>query len=318
MSEFMNWTVTPDEAGSRLDIFTAEKAEDLNRSRVQKLLEEEHLKVNGKTVKAGYKLKAGDLVELEIPEAKVLSAKPEKMDLEIVYEDEDLAIVNKPRGLVVHPAAGHEDGTLVNGLMYQFEGRLSGINGVLRPGIVHRIDKDTSGLLVICKSDRAHSVLSDKLKDHDIERVYHCIVHGNLKDDDGTIDAPIGRMDVERKKQCVRPDGRRAVTHYHVLKRFKGFTYVEVKLETGRTHQIRVHMQHIGHPLLGDPLYGPGKENTPAGKRLEKEEFWPGQILHAKVLGFEHPVSGEILHFDSELPVYFHKVLDVLEQMCLI
>lgn len=312
MSDLYSWIVEKEEAGGRLDVFVTDKVEDLNRSRVQKLLVEGNLLVNDRQVKAGYKLKTGDKVDLQIPEAKVLSARAQKMDLEILYEDDDLAIVNKPRGLVVHPAAGHEDGTLVNGLMYAFEGRLSGINGVLRPGIVHRIDKDTSGLLVICKSDRAHSALSDKLKEHDIERVYHTVVHGNLKEDDGTIDAPIGRMDVERKRMCVRADGRRAVTHYHVLERMKGFTYVEVTLETGRTHQIRVHMQHIGHPVLGDPVYGPARESTDAGKRLEKEPFWPGQILHAKVLGFEHPVSGEFLHFESDLPDYFRKVLEVI------
>lgn len=306
--------VESDNVGERLDVFVSSVMEELTRSRVQKLLEEEHLLVNGKTVKAGYKLKQGDEILLEVPEPKILSAKPEKMDIPIVYEDDDIAIVNKPRGMVVHPSAGHEDGTMVNGLMYEFEGRLSGINGVLRPGIVHRIDKDTSGLLVVCKSDAAHNVMADKMKEHDIERIYHAVVHGNIKEDEGMVDAPIGRMDVDRKKMCVRPDGRRAVTHYRVLERFGQFTYVELKLETGRTHQIRVHMQHIGHPVLGDPVYGPKKELTSVGKRLESKDFWPGQILHAKVLGFVHPVSGEYKSFDSELPAYFQTVLEELRK----
>lgn len=306
--------VEPENVGDRLDVFVSDVMEELTRSRVQKLLEEEHLLVNGKTVKSGYKLRQGDEIFLTVPEPKILSAKPEKMDIPVVYEDDDIAIVNKPRGMVVHPSAGHEDGTMVNGLMYEFEGRLSGINGVLRPGIVHRIDKDTSGLLVVCKSDAAHNVMADKMKDHDIERIYHAVVHGNIKEDEGTVDAPIGRMDVDRKKMCVRPDGRRAVTHYRVLERLGQFTYVELKLETGRTHQIRVHMQHIGHPVLGDPVYGPKKELTAAGKRLESKDFWPGQILHAKVLGFIHPVTGEYKHFDSELPAYFQTVLEELRK----
>ena len=306
--------VEPENVGERLDVFVSAVMEELTRSRVQKLLEEEHLLVNGKTVKSGYKLRQGDEIFLTVPEPKTLSAKPEKMDIPVVYEDDDIAIVNKPRGMVVHPSAGHEDGTMVKGVMYEFEGRLSGINGVLRPGIVHRIDKDTSGLLVVCKSDAAHNVMADKMKDHDIERIYHAVVHGNIKEDEGTVDAPIGRMDVDRKKMCVRPDGRRAVTHYRVLERLGQFTYVELKLETGRTHQIRVHMQHIGHPVLGDPVYGPKKELTAAGKRLESKDFWPGQILHAKVLGFIHPVTGEYKHFDSELPAYFQTVLEELRK----
>ena len=236
------------------------------------------------------------------------------MDLEILYEDDDLAIVNKPRGLVVHPAAGHESGTLVNGLLHHFQGKLSGINGVMRPGIVHRIDKDTSGLLVICKSDRAHQGLSDLLKDHDIERVYHAVVHGSFSKTEGTVDAPIGRMDSDRKKMCVRADGRRAVTHYRVLEQYDGFSYVELRLETGRTHQIRVHMRSIGHPLLGDEVYGAAKENTKLEKMLKGKDFWPGQILHAKVLGFVHPVSGKYIEFNSELPAYFRTVLEYLQK----
>lgn len=298
------------DAGERLDVYVSQWLPDVTRSRVQNLLAEGLILVDGKKVKAGYKLKNGNNVQVILPELKELSALPEKMDLEILYEDDDLAIVNKPRGLVVHPAAGHESGTLVNGLMYHFQGNLSGINGVMRPGIVHRIDKDTSGLLVICKSDRAHQGLSDLLREHDIERVYHAVVHGTFTKTEGTIDAPIGRMDADRKKMCVRADGRRAVTHYRVLEQYTGFSYVEVRLETGRTHQIRVHMKSIGHPLLGDEIYGSSKENSSLEKQLKGKEFWPGQILHAKVLGFVHPVTKEYMEFDSELPEYFQTVLN--------
>ncbi len=302
------------EAGERLDVFVSQWLPDVTRSRVQNLLGEGLILVDDKKVKAGYKLKAGSLVRVTLPELKELSAEPEPMDLQIIYEDSDIAIVNKPRGLVVHPAAGHESGTLVNGLLHYFKGNLSGINGVIRPGIVHRIDKDTSGLLVICKSDRAHQGLSELLKDHDIERVYHAVVHGTFSKSEGTIDAPIGRMDSDRKKMCVRADGRRAVTHYRVLEQFDGFSYVEVKLETGRTHQIRVHMKSIGHPLLGDEVYGAAKENTSLEKKLKGQKFWPGQILHAKVLGFVHPVTGEYMEFDSQLPDYFQFVLDQMRK----
>lgn len=303
-----------EQAGERLDVFVSQWIPDVTRSRVQTLLAEGMILVDGKVVKAGYKLKAGNLVQVNLPQPKELSAEPEPMDLEILYEDSDLAIVNKPRGLVVHPAAGHESGTLVNGLLHHFKGNLSGINGVMRPGIVHRIDKDTSGLLVICKSDRAHQGLSDLLKDHDIERVYHAVVHGSFSKTEGTIDAPIGRMDSDRKKMCVRADGRRAVTHYKVLEQYEGFSYVELRLETGRTHQIRVHMRSIGHPLLGDEVYGAAKENTKLEKKLKGNDFWPGQILHAKVLGFVHPVSGEYMEFNSELPPYFQTVLEYLQK----
>lgn len=314
MPETVRLLVSEEDQGKRLDVFVSQNRPDLTRSHVQKLLEEGNLKVNGALVKAGYKLKNADEITLEIPDPKVLSAKPENIELEIVYEDEDLVVVNKPRGMVVHPAPGHEDGTLVNALMYHYQGKLSDINGVLRPGIVHRIDKDTSGLLVVCKSDRAHLAMSEKLKEHDIERVYHVVVHGHLPEKEGTIDAPIGRMNQDRKKYTVRPDGRRAVTHYKVLEEFPHFTYAMVTLETGRTHQIRVHMQSLHHPVLGDPLYGPARESTPEGKRLEKEPFWPGQILHAKILGFTHPVTGAPLHFDSELPPYFCKVLETIRR----
>lgn len=314
MDQSFERRLAADEAGERLDVFVSRWLPDVTRSRVQNLLSEGMILVDGKTVKAGYKLKTGNLVQVVLPQLKELSAEPEAMDLEILYEDDDLAIVNKPRGLVVHPAAGHESGTLVNGLLHHFQGKLSGINGVMRPGIVHRIDKDTSGLLVICKSDRAHQGLSDLLKDHDIERVYHAVVHGSFSKTEGTVDAPIGRMDSDRKKMCVRADGRRAITHYRVLEQYDGFSYVELRLETGRTHQIRVHMRSIGHPLLGDEVYGAAKENTKLEKMLKGKDFWPGQILHAKVLGFVHPVSGEYIEFNSELPAYFQTVLEYLQK----
>jgi len=298
--------------GERLDVFLEAMDPDLTRSRIQNLIRDGLVTVNGSVKKTGYKVRTGDRILEEVPEVKALDAVPQEMQLDIVYEDDDLAVVNKPRGMVVHPAAGHEDGTLVNGLMFHFRDSLSGINGVLRPGIVHRIDKDTSGLLVICKSDAAHLGISRLLETHDIERVYHTVVHGRLPHPEGTIDAPIGRMKADRKKYTVTEDGRRAVTHFRVLEEFGTFSYLEIKLETGRTHQIRVHMASIGHPVLGDPLYGPSRETTSKAKLLEKMDFWPGQILHAKVLGFVHPITGNTMHFDSDLPPYFQTVLHVL------
>lgn len=311
-SKHLSFTVCAGQQGQRLDVFVTLMAQDLTRSHVQKLLEEKHLTVNGKTVKAGYKVREQDQIDVVLPPAKLLSAAAEPIKVPVVYEDDYLAVVNKPRGMVVHPAHGHEDGTLVNALMYQLGGRLSTINGVIRPGIVHRIDKDTSGLLAVCKTDEAHRGLSELLKSHAITRVYHGVVHGHLPKRQGTIDAPIGRMDSDRKKMTVRADGRPAVTHYKVLEEYGSYSYVEFTLETGRTHQIRVHMKSIGHPLMGDPLYGPPHEETAAARQLEKEDFWPGQILHAKVLGFVHPITGEDLLFTSELPDYFQKVLRVL------
>lgn len=298
--------------GERLDVFLEAMDPDLTRSRIQNLIRDGLVTVNGSVKKTGYKVRTGDRILEEVPEVKALDVVPQEMQLDIVYEDDDLAVVNKPRGMVVHPAAGHEDGTLVNGLMFHFRDSLSGINGVLRPGIVHRIDKDTSGLLVICKSDAAHLGISRLLETHDIERVYHTVVHGRLPHPEGTIDAPIGRMKADRKKYTVTEDGRRAVTHFRVLEEFGSFSYLEIKLETGRTHQIRVHMASIGHPVLGDPLYGPSRETTSKAKLLEKMDFWPGQILHAKVLGFVHPITGNTMHFDSDLPPYFQTVLHVL------
>ena len=312
MSQMHEFIVEDRSQGERLDVFLEAMDPDLTRSRIQNLIRDGLVTVNGSVKKTGYKVRTGDRILEEVPEVKALDAVPQEMQLDIVYEDDDLAVVNKPRGMVVHPAAGHEDGTLVNGLMFHFRDSLSGINGVLRPGIVHRIDKDTSGLLVICKSDAAHLGISRLLETHDIERVYHTVVHGRLPHPEGTIDAPIGRMKADRKKYTVTEDGRRAVTHFRVLEEFGSFSYLEIKLETGRTHQIRVHMASIGHPVLGDPLYGPSRETTSKAKLLEKMDFWPGQILHAKVLGFVHPITGNTMHFDSDLPPYFQTVLHVL------
>ena len=312
MSQMHEFIVEDGSQGERLDVFLEAMDPDLTRSRIQNLIRDGLVTVNGSVKKTGYKVRTGDRILEEVPEVKALDAVPQEMQLDIVYEDDDLAVVNKPRGMVVHPAAGHEDGTLVNGLMFHFRDSLSGINGVLRPGIVHRIDKDTSGLLVICKSDAAHMGISRLLETHDIERVYHTVVHGRLPHPEGTIDAPIGRMKADRKKYTVTEDGRRAVTHFRVLEEFGSFSYLEIKLETGRTHQIRVHMASIGHPVLGDPLYGPSRETTSKAKLLEKMDFWPGQILHAKVLGFVHPITGNTMLFDSDLPPYFQTVLHVL------
>ncbi|MBQ7059405.1 MAG: RluA family pseudouridine synthase [Firmicutes bacterium] len=304
--------VKEEETGMRLDLFLMEKEPDLTRSRIQNLIRDGLVLVEDAQVKTGYKVKEGDRIRITIPEAKPADVLPQEMSLTIVYEDEHLAVVDKPRGMVVHPAAGHEDGTLVNGLMYHFKDSLSGINGIMRPGIVHRIDKDTSGLLVICKTDEAHQGISELLSRHDIDRVYHAVVHGKFKQPEGTIDAPIGRMKEDRKKYTVRPDGREAITHFKVLEELGSFSYLEITLETGRTHQIRVHMASLGHPLLGDPLYGPSRETLSKAKELSRMDFWPGQILHAKVLGFVHPVTKEKLMFDSELPDYFQTVLRVL------
>ena len=288
----------------RLDRYLAEQIPDLTRSYLQKLLKENLAEVNGKIVKANYKVKKGDQISLELPEVQEPEAFPENIPLDILYEDEDVLLVNKPKGMVVHPAAGHLSGTLVNGVLYHCRGQLSGINGVLRPGIVHRIDRDTTGVLVVCKNDRAHQSLAAQLKEHSITRKYRAIVLGSLKED-GTVNAPIGRHPVDRKKMAVNwKNGKEAVTHYHVLEELKGYTYIECQLETGRTHQIRVHMASIGHPLLGDSVYGPSR----CPFSLE------GQCLHAMVLGFLHPSTGVYMEFESPLPEYFEKLLQKLQK----
>ena len=304
MDETIEIKVTSEMAGKRLDVVLSEQCSDLTRSYINKLCKEERAALNGKTSKGNKKCKEGDVITLQVPEPTELEILPEEMNLDIVYEDQDVILINKPKGMVVHPAAGHYSGTLVNGLMAHCKDDLSGINGVLRPGIVHRIDKDTTGILIVCKNDMAHQSIAKQLYDHSITRKYHAIVYGNIKEEEGTVNAPIGRSLKDRKKMGIVMDGKHAVTHYKVLKRLKkGFTYIECQLETGRTHQIRVHMASIKHPLLGDDVYGPKKSKY----TLE------GQCLHAKVLGFIHPRTGEYMEFEVSLPEYFEKLLNKLD-----
>lgn len=295
--------VTEELAGDRIDKFISEQCEELSRSYIQKLLKSGEVYVGQKAVKPSYKVTEGDTISFEVPEAVELEIVPEDIPLDIVYEDHDVILVNKPKGMVVHPAAGHYSGTLVNALMFHCKNDLSGINGVLRPGIVHRIDMDTTGILIVCKNDLAHTSIAEQLKEHSITRRYQAIVHGVLKDDEGTIDAPVGRHPQDRKKMCINhQNGKHAVTHYRVLNRFKNFTHIECRLETGRTHQIRVHMASLNHPLLGDAVYGPAK----CPYKLQ------GQTLHAGVLGFVHPRTGEYMEFEAPLPEYFQKLLNIL------
>lgn len=299
--------VVPAEAqGVRIDKFLSEACDGLSRSYLQKLLKSELVEVDKRTVKNSYKLSAGERIEFEVPEAAEPEIKAEDIPLDIIYEDSDIILVNKPKGMVVHPAAGHYSQTLVNGLMYHCRDGLSGINGVLRPGIVHRIDMDTTGVLIVCKNDFAHNAIAEQLKVHSITRKYFAIVHGVIQEDEGTVDAPIGRHPVDRKKMSInRKNGKEAVTHYRVLERFRQFTYVECQLETGRTHQIRVHMASIGHPLLGDSVYGPSKIPF----KLQ------GQTLHAGVLGIVHPRTGNYMEFSAPLPEYFSELLDKLRKI---
>ncbi|MCP3031124.1 RluA family pseudouridine synthase [Halobacillus sp. A1] len=298
----MNETYLVEETdqSKRIDKLLSDVIEDASRSQIQGWLKEDYVLVNGKAVKSNYKVQAGDEITWTIPETKPLELEPENIDLEIVYEDSDVIVVNKPSGMVVHPAAGHEDGTLVNALLYHCND-LSGINGVERPGIVHRIDKDTSGLLMVAKNDKAHESLVKQLMDKTVERKYLAIVHGTIPHEYGTIEAPIGRDPKDRQRMAVVDSGRDAVTHFQVLEQFEDFSFVECKLETGRTHQIRVHMRYIHHPLAGDPKYGPRKT-------LELN----GQALHAKSIGFEHPRSGEWLKFEVDPPEEFTETLEYL------
>ena len=295
----MRVTLTVPSEGIRADVFLAEAVEELTRSAAQKLLESGAVTCRGRRVGKSEKLPAGAEVEVDLPAPQPLEAAPENIPLDIVYEDEDVVVVNKPVGLVVHPAPGHPSGTVVNALLYHCGESLSGINGVLRPGIVHRIDRDTSGLLIAAKNDRAHLALADQLRDHTLRRLYHGIVVGALREEAGTVDAPLDRNPKDRKKMAVVPGGREAVTHYQVLERLAGYTYAAFRLETGRTHQIRVHMAHLGHPLLGDRVYGDPKGYPGLA----------GQCLHAKELTFLHPATGERVTVTSDLPDYFTAVL---------
>ncbi|MBQ5711886.1 MAG: RluA family pseudouridine synthase [Oscillospiraceae bacterium] len=295
-----------DMSGERLDAFLARAVPELTRSAAQRLIEEGQVRRNGRPGKKNDKLSVGDAVEYTIPEPKETDIVPTQMDLKIVYEDEDLLVIDKPKGLVVHPAAGHQDDTLVNGLLYALGDDLSGINGELRPGIVHRIDKDTSGLLAVAKNDRAHTFLASQLKDHTMARTYEAIVCGSFREDSGTVDAPIGRHPSDRKKMTVTErNSKHAVTHWEVVRRYRGYTHIRCRLETGRTHQIRVHMAHIGHPILGDTVYG----------RKKPELGQDSQVLHAGSLCFRHPKDGRPVLVFAPLPEYFTQVLEKLEKM---
>ncbi len=299
-------TLIADVSGERLDAFLARKGEGLSRSAAQKLIQGGHVTCNGQPGRKNDRLEPGDRVEYSLPEARPLDVPPTRMELNIAYEDEDVLVINKPKGLVVHPAPGHSDDTLVNGLLYAMDGQLSGINGVLRPGIVHRIDKDTSGLLAVAKNDYAHAMLASQLQDHTMARTYEAVVCGVLQEDSGTVDAPIGRHPIDRKKMCVtQRNSKPAVTHWEVVRRYRGYTHIRCRLETGRTHQIRVHMAYIGHPILGDTVYG----------RKRAELGQSRQCLRDGALCFRPPRDGRTELVLAELPPYFREVLEKLERM---
>lgn len=294
-------TVSEAMADLRIDKLIAEAYPDFSRSHIQKLIKDGQAFCQGKPLKANYRPKAGEEIQLFIPEPESVLIEPENIPLDIVYEDADVILVNKPKDMVVHPAPGHYSGTLVNALMYHCRENLSGINGKLRPGIVHRIDKDTTGLIIACKNDRAHNSLAEQLKVHSITRKYNALVYNRFKEEEGTVSAPIGRHPIDRKKMAVNyKNGKEAVTHYRVLENFSGYAHIECSLETGRTHQIRVHMTSISHPLLGDEVYGPAKSKF----------HLQGQALHARVFGFIHPTTGEYMEFEAQLPAYFTELLN--------
>ena len=298
--------VLESQSGIRIDKFLSDELPEMSRSYIQKLIKEDQVTVNGKIVKANYKLSADDFVVVCQPELKEPDILAEDIPLDILYEDEDFLVIYKPKGMVVHPSAGHYSGTLVNALMYYCKDDLSGINGVMRPGIVHRIDMDTTGSLLVCKNDFSHQHIAQQLKEHSIRRVYHAIVHGVIEEEEGTVDAPIGRHPIERKKMSINyKNGKEAVTHYKVIQRFKNYTDIQCQLETGRTHQIRVHMASIKHPLLGDQVYGPQKNPF----KLQ------GQTLHAKIIGITHPRTNKYIEADAPLPEYFQKLLKKLENL---
>ena len=305
MADVFTYYVDDDGVGTRVDRFLADNMEGYTRSSLQRLLDEGNMLVGNSPVAKNYKCKQGDVISVSVPDAKPLDLEAQNIPLDIVYEDNDLLVVNKQKGMVVHPANGNPDGTLVNALMYHCGDSLSGINGIIRPGIVHRIDKDTSGLLIVAKNDAAHVGLAQQIKDHSFTRAYEAVVYGNVKEDEGTVNLPIGRNPKDRKKMAVvKANSKPAVTHYQVLERFGDFTHIRCVLETGRTHQIRVHMAYIGHPVAGDGVYGPRKVIT----ELE------GQCLHAKQIGFVHPITNKYLEFDSELPDYFTKFISKIRK----
>ncbi len=296
--------IVADLENMRLDAYISSKKTNLSRTNIQRLIEEGNVLVNGQKKKISYKVQIGDNIEINIPEAKETSIKAENIPVEVVYEDNDIIVVNKPKGMVVHPANGNPDGTLVNAIMAMCKGSLSGIGGEIRPGIVHRLDKDTSGLLIVAKNDLAHINMSNQIKDRQVKKIYIALVKGNINENEATINMPIGRSTKDRKKMAVRKDGKEAITHFKVLKRYKNYTLLEVKIDTGRTHQIRVHMAEIGHPVVGDMVYSKGKN-----------EFGvEGQMLHSKSLDFKHPITGKEMHLEARLPEYFEKVLEKLDR----
>lgn len=304
-NENISINIEDNDIGVRLDIYLTEKISEQSRSNIQKMIENADVKINENTVAKNYKLRKNDCISVVFPEPKALEVKAQDIKLEIVYEDKDLLVVNKPKGMVVHPAIGNHENTMVNALMFHCKDSLSGINGVIRPGIVHRIDKNTSGLLIVAKSDKAHIGLSEQIKEHSFLREYEAVVYGNVKQDVGVIDLPIGRHKINRKTMCVTEKAsRNAITHYEVIKRHEGYTHLKLRLETGRTHQIRVHLSYMGHPVAGDDVYGPKK----VLKGLK------GQCLHARSIGFIHPITNEKLNFTSELPEYFTHFLKVINK----
>ena len=293
-----------EEDNVRLDAYISKKYDDISRTMVQRLIEEGNVLVNEKKEKPSYKIQLNDNIEINMPAPKEVDIKPQDISIDIVYEDDDIVVVNKPKGLVVHPANGNPDGTLVNAIMAKCKSSLSGIGGELRPGIVHRLDKDTSGLLIIAKNDKAHINMSEQIKNRNVKKIYIALVKGIVKENEATINMPIGRSTKDRKKMAVRKDGKEAVTHFRVIKRYDKYTLLELKIDTGRTHQIRVHMAEIGHPVVGDMVYSNGKN-----------EFGvEGQMLHAKSLDFKHPITGKEMHVEAELPEYFKQVLEKIEK----
>lgn len=301
MQEFY---VEKEEEGKRIDVYLAEKCKDFSRSTIQRLVEEENIQLNGKRVKVSYKVQEGDKIEVQNPEPKETELKAQDIPIEIVYEDDSIIVVNKPKGLVVHPANGNPDGTLVNAIMAICKDSLSGIGGEIRPGIVHRLDKDTSGLLIVAKTDKAHVNLSEQIKNREVKKTYIALVRGNVRENEATIDMPIGRSKKDRKKMAVTKDGKNAVTHFKVLKRYDGYTLLKVNIETGRTHQIRVHLSEIGYPVVGDMVYSNGKNKFGVN----------GQCLHAAELDFKHPITGSKIHLEAKLPEYFENILRSLEE----